>query len=1453
MATGFSMTEIPVAPPSIKRSFYDLSDAEVADIEKASALAKAGWTRSFSWDELLHSQRVLIVSEAGAGKTYECRTQQEKLWKTGEPAFFLDLATLAGSSVRDMLDVPEEERLDAWLRSQSEIATFFLDSIDEMKLTLGKFDQALKRLSKALAGQLGRTQIIITTRPVPIDRELIVTYLPIPISGEAAPTAEAFADMVMDRTQSKPKENAPPKAWRNVGLLPFSGEHIRDFAALQFVPDPNALLADIRQRDAEEFAKRPQDLIELCSDWREHRRIRLHSEQVKSNIATKLKPRPDRKERAELSQEAAFEGASRLALAVMLTRKLTLRHSAESDSIRASEAALDASKILQNWSAEAQAALLERPLFGFASYGRVRFHHRSVIEFLAADRLNALLGLGASIKSIKRLLFAETAQGVRTVKPSMRPVAAWLALSHDTIFDDIIKCDPAVVLDHGDPQSLRPGQRIRALEAYVDRYGWGGWRGTSTPRIQVHRFASQELTSSVKRLWEQGIENPEVRQLLLQIVRAGKLSGCADMTYAAAIDETRTIPERILAIEALSKLNDQRLEALAASVTIDSSRWPDAIARRAVLDLFPTYMPVARLSLILQRVKEAPGSVGDLTYRLPSEIESAALSVEYLDQLRQALTCLIIDGATWDGNRRPHLLSKRPDLIAALVATCRRQAAEGVRTEKWIDSSLLAVRVWKEDHSGKDALQELLNALAELSAELRENAFWKEVAFLAGFHKSMDAWSRIYEHSCNGGIQLNDQKDAAWVRKRLSDPSEPLEHREMMLWAEILLLNCNASDPRERLEGLKLFVSDAPSLKVIIDNRLKPSEGIAQLRRMEEEHAWQTKQTEQCSAEAHGSWVRFWHEIARDPDAVFAADRAENTAWNLWQTVPRSGQESRASGWNRQFIEKQFSKNVADRLRKTMMDIWRKDKPTLRSARPDGQKNTFLVSWQLGIAGIAAEAEDPNWAKRLTEQEAELACRYAPIELNGFPSWFESLAVEYPAVVHRVLGEELSLSLREVTDANTYPSFLQDISYASAIIATLFVPRIRAWLSEVVQIDNKLNDRQSTQNLQRAIEILVKSGNDDDRHFIEMTARHCMEDGLPVHLAFMWLSALLHLNPVAGVEALEKELKGIAVSKTGAGMQLFAALFHRDYGSIGVDLHAAGFTPALLLKLLRLAYQHVRVEDDTQHEGSYSPDMRDNAEKSRSELLSALFSTTGPEGWAIKLEMATDPLFDHFKDRAIALAEEMAAEEADSVVLTEANISLLDKTGESPPMTCEAMFALMRDRLDDIDDLLLQDISPRELWAKINDEHVMRRALAGELRNKANQSYSIDQEAVTADEKETDIRFLSTASNQIVTIELKLGDKRTGTDLFNTIEDQLLTKYMAADECRAGCLLVTIATNRQWDHPKTGNRIDFEELMAVLNEEANRLSKELGGAAKLMARGIDLRPRVGKEKKAVAL
>jgi hypothetical protein len=356
------------SPPSpIYRTFRDLSDKEVADVESALLQTRWGMSYGAGWEDLLKSRRILIVGEAGVGKTFECRAYRDRLWASGEPAFFLELTTLADVDVRDMLDAEERARFDAWLRAQSETATFFLDSIDELKISQGSFEQALKHLSRALAGHLGRARVVITTRPIPIDQQLVERHLPIPRAAEAAATAEEFADVAMSRERQQRNDAAEPKLWRNVGLMPLSTDQIRDFAFVQGVTDPDAMLADITRRDAEEYAQRPQDLIELCSDWKDHQRIRSHGEQVATNAATKLKPRTDRAEKAQLSLDHALDGASRLALAAMLTRKLNIRHSAESDKIQLSEAALDASKILTDWSQDERDTLLERPLFGFAN------------------------------------------------------------------------------------------------------------------------------------------------------------------------------------------------------------------------------------------------------------------------------------------------------------------------------------------------------------------------------------------------------------------------------------------------------------------------------------------------------------------------------------------------------------------------------------------------------------------------------------------------------------------------------------------------------------------------------------------------------------------------------------------------------------------------------------------------------------------------------------------------------------------------------------------------------------------------------------------------------------------------------------------------------------------------------------------------------------------------------
>ena len=402
----------------IERTFQNIPEGKLSEADQQSFLASLGWSRGMTWEDLLRSRRVLMISEAGAGKTYECRRQAESLWDAGEPAFFVDLAGLGAEDLRSLLSHNEEARLDAWLSSQSDVATFFLDSIDELKLSLGSFELALKRLEKAIGSKLRQSRIVITTRPIPFDEKLVRRLLPIPVPS-TEPSEEIFAKIAMrDHQTRQVGDEDAASDWRTVALMPLSDAQIVEFARDQGVEDPAALLDDLKKRNAQEFARRPQDLIELCADWPGHKRIRTHRDQVTANVRVKLQPHGSRDEPAELSVDRAIDGASRLALAMLVTRRMTIRHSASSDVIE-DEPALDPAIILSDWNPNERKALLERPLFGFASYGRVRFHHSSVAEYLAAERLRMLRHRGMPFRALKRLLFAQT-KGKTIVLPSKR-------------------------------------------------------------------------------------------------------------------------------------------------------------------------------------------------------------------------------------------------------------------------------------------------------------------------------------------------------------------------------------------------------------------------------------------------------------------------------------------------------------------------------------------------------------------------------------------------------------------------------------------------------------------------------------------------------------------------------------------------------------------------------------------------------------------------------------------------------------------------------------------------------------------------------------------------------------------------------------------------------------------------------------------------------------------------
>ncbi|WP_321845898.1 NACHT domain-containing protein [Paraburkholderia bannensis] len=1424
----------------VERIFQNIPEGKLGEADKQQFLTSLGWSRGASWSDLLQSRRVLLISEAGAGKTFECRTQAQRLSAAGEPAFFVELAGLATEELRAQLDDEEEARLDAWISSQSDVATFFLDSIDELQLSLGSFERALKRFKKGIAGQLGRARIVITTRPIAFDVEVVRTVLPIPLVAAAEPSEEEFAKIAMrTETKKKDEEDEVPE-WRTVALMPLSDAQIVEFARNQGVESPDVLLQDLQRRNAQEFARRPQDLIELCSDWRVHKRIRTHHEQVATNVRVKLQPRTDRNEVAELSVEKAIEGASRLALAMLMTRRLTIRHNAASDAVQG-EAALEPSIILADWNPNERKALLERPLFGFASYGRVRFHHRSVAEYLAAQRLRTLREKGMTFRALKRLLFAET-KGKVIVRPSKRPVAGWLALGDDGVFETLRDNEPAVLLNEGDPESLTPIQRTQALRAYAERYGKGGWRGRQVPHIQIHRFASSELASEIIRLWHQGIENTEVRCTLLYLIEAGRLANCADLVYGLARDVSAEHSERSIALDAMVALDDSRLPEIAHSVANDPTDWPDDVARGALISLFPRNMSVDQLCKTLAWVEESDRRFNGLSLQLARLFESVELAQSQLLSLRDGLVELISEGLRWE-KQWPHVVSNRPYLSGPLAALCVRGISAS-RDAQWFHACVLALRLHDRRSSNDEAHKSLRERLKRLDAAANATLFWAADAFIRSLRVITDVQERLIEVMFHDRpITLEAPRDLPWIMTVLGDRTRSTADRAFVL--QVALRLCpNPEQWQQHLSELEQLVTDQPELRAVVDEWRKPPKRDKQLEQFEARSAAQKRQRERRAAKALASWRIFWREVSERPDSAFSDEHSWHTAWNLWRVMSQDGEASRESGWNRRLIEGQFGKAVADRLRGILMKIWRSETPTCASERPAEERTTYLVRWQLGIAAIYAEADDPGWAQLLTHEEAMLAARYALIVVDGLPAWLDSLVEIHPHAVDAVVGNELTWELNQRADAGQ-SLLLQSVSYA--LSSNFYLQRLKTWLDSRGDCPTDASENAAAvQRLRRVLDVILQRGDEAMHTHLLAMARQRLQDSLPTEFDFVWLATALRLDPEFGIAELANRLHTIEPGPRSEAVTWFGMMFGDRFESVSVRGDA--FTSSLLLRLLRLAYRHVRPSDDVKHEGAYSPDTRDHAERARNEIVGALFDAKGEEGWSAKLEMANDPLCLHFRDRILSVAEENWAQEIDSVAFDDEQAVSLDETGEAAALTNEAMFAVLNDRLADLDDLLLRDVSPREAWAGISDERVMRREIARELSYAGSGVYRVDQEAVTADEKETDIRLRSSSSDLQAVIELKLGDGRTAKDLRDTIYNQLVRKYMAAENSRSGCLLITLAKHRKWEHPEDGRRIDVDELMSLLQSEATRVQEVMGNSVAISVHLLDLRRRLLAEK-----
>ena len=439
----------------LDRLFTSVSQEESSD-ESLERQIFLGHPEGKGWSDILSMRRVVILAEAGSGKTEELLSVCQKLRGTNKSAFFIRLEHLA-DSFEDSFDEGTADEFRTWKDSDSD-CWLFLDSVDEARLKGPMdFERAIRTLSRELGAHKNRCHIYLSSRITEwrpeSDLKLVSQKLALiaeqhteNANNELAPSSDiANQQHVLLNPDSEELLFEP----RVFALCALNTEQIAMFCEGNGVSDAEEFLEQIVKQDALAFASRPQDLLELIEFWKKEKRIGGRFELVERYVKERIKEAdPTRAQARNLSFAKAKKGAVLVAATVTLSKQSRIRIPGSDK-----KNAHDINELLSDWTDEECSTLLQRPIFDKAIYGTVRFHHRDVREFLTAEWILELLKRNELRTKIKRLFF-KNQYGCEVIVPTMRPIAGWVAMQDEAILNQVLEVSPDILVDFGDPSLL---------------------------------------------------------------------------------------------------------------------------------------------------------------------------------------------------------------------------------------------------------------------------------------------------------------------------------------------------------------------------------------------------------------------------------------------------------------------------------------------------------------------------------------------------------------------------------------------------------------------------------------------------------------------------------------------------------------------------------------------------------------------------------------------------------------------------------------------------------------------------------------------------------------------------------------------------------------------------------------------------------------------------------------
>ncbi|WP_224991979.1 NACHT domain-containing protein [Acinetobacter pittii] len=1390
----------------LNRKFSQLltnSDSNISNTDYSLRGTSGG---TLTWPDLLAKyNRCVILAEAGAGKTKEFEEQAKKLEKANKFSFFIRIEDIDNDFI-ESFEVGNEDAFVRWLSSTDE-AWFFLDSVDEARLEDPRaFQKAIKKFKSKIQTASHRCHIYISSRPYSWRYQEDEKFLDNIIPDSSNENNDGSSNSNNDTVNHNEKSTI-----QVVTLSPLGYEEIEQFCNIRGVANINDLIYEIKRFDLLGLAERPFDLENIINKWKNEGKLGSRLEILNYNIEQRLRDSHTQDRRSiPISFEKLKIGAERLAAAVLLTFKANICVPLSQQNTDN----LNASTILPDWTDDEICRLLESGIFNDIIYGAVRFRHRDIRELLAAKWFAKQLN-GDNRLAIENLFFKEQF-GENIITPSLRIILPWLILLDEKICQRVIKFQPELAFESGDPSQLSSSIRKSFFSEYVNRIANNLDDRSIRDNDSISKIVNSDLEDDVLSLIEKYFKNKEVIFFLGRMVWQAKFNKCIPLLISIALDLSRDIYSRRVSIRAIMSCST-KTEKIKFWKKLNENE--EILNRQLIVELIEEIEPDEDIiKLLIFSLKKVSDHKRYEYSGLSTELE------KFLTKCDEKLNYQLLVGIDELLRTEPfyenkeYRISKKYAwlvkvvyrIIENLVERRSHLALENITLELLINSTALEYHSEYSDRNERNKLKLLIPAWIELN----DNLYWYSIALARQYEKQKitDDWRIAYlDHFWKFSIKDFERLLGFIDTKELMDDKLIALNRLFMIYHQ--------NEKSEWvLEKIKAISINYPILLMHLNNILNPVLSDSQKDYELQFQKIEKKQKKEKLKETNArlSWIE---SLKNNPvqinqsSHILKGKLTNNHVWLMNELDSKRNSSNHYSYNNWQELIPDLGKEVAYAYRDAAIQFWRVYKPQLHS-ETTLKKNSTPCELIFGLSGLEIEySEDPNFFSKLSIDEIQNALRYISWEINGFPSWFEKSHQFFPDKVVNAVTQEIiwELESSDPTVNQPYNHILHDLLYHAPWLHIDISYRIFKWLRENSKLLHKDTCRY-------ALQILLNS-NITKEDFSSLAQQKIEESNLLEQKAW-WYALYVDSNPSEGLTSFTIWLESLSQENASQASQVFICHLIGKRDSINGKSGNSQFKEVKYLKeLYSLMHKYIKIEEDINRTGSgiYSPEIRDDAQEARDLLFTYLKEVPCSESYYAIKDLCKETT-DHNRQKwLLKTASNIALSCGDLEPWNSEQFLQFETSGNIEPKTHKELFDLALLRTVELKDWLENgDDSPWLTWQRVKEETEMRNLIASELRKTAQNKYSVSQENELANSQRTDIRLENPRINSPVPIELKILDKNwTGPDLCERLRNQLVGDYLR--EATSGCgifLLVAQNTNKKWFINES--RVGLNELEETL-------------------------------------